>query len=417
VSLIQNQYTFITMSIFKKALFTGCILLCSINFLSAKQNYKPEDIAISPNHYKTGSQSARIQKAINEAKKTTGKVVIPRYDVVTKTDVWLIDEAILLPSDFELELNNCKIKLSDRCRDNFIRSANSGLGISSVTHLNNIRVIGVGNVLLEGAAHPRATGDHNKTLSLHPNGFSESFGTDAGKPNENQKGGWRNHAIIFAHVDGFEISGITLKDYHGHGLVLERSTNGVVKNITFDVRQAVNIKGTMQQILNQDGMGVRFGCKNIIISNIKGKSGDDFINIGLTDTGVPAGEENVNVVSGSVYTGDKDNIANIYLQNWQDFYSISHRAIRIMPIGKLRISNVFIENMIISPLSKKGLEVEFAENIKGLFVRNLVSNFQIQAKGISDAGFRDIFYTGEGAPINVTPSESVAIDNVKNIRK
>jgi len=417
VSEIQNHYIFIAMAISRKALFTGCILLCSVNFLSAKQNCKTEDIVISPNHYKTGTQSARIQKAINEAKKTTGKVVIPRYDVVTKMDVWLIDEAILLPSDFELELNNCKIKLSDRCRDNFIRSANSGLGITTVTPLNNIRVIGVGNVLLEGAAHPRATGDHNKTLSLNPKGFSQSFGTDAGKPNENQKGGWRNHAIIFAHVDGFEISGITLKDYHGHGLVLERSTNGAVKNITFDVKQAVNINGTAQQILNQDGMGVRFGCRNIIISNIRGKSGDDFINIGLTDTGVPAGKENVNVVSGSVYTGDKDNISNIYLQSWQDFYSLSHRAIRIMPAGKLRISNVFIENMIISPLSKKGLEVEFAENIKGLFVRNLVSNFQIQAKGISDAGFRDIFYIGEGTPINVPPSENVAIDNVKNIRK
>lgn len=417
MSLIQNQYIFIAMAIFRKALFTLCILLCSFNFLSARQNHKTEDIAISPNNYKTGTQSERIQKAINDAKKTTGIVVIPRYDAVKKTDVWLIDEAILLPSDFELELNNCKIKLSDQCRDNFIRSANSGLGITTVASLKNIRVIGVGNVLLEGAEHPRSTGDHNKTLSVNPNGFSQSYGTDAGKPNENQKGGWRNHAIIFAHVDGFEISGITLKDYHGHGLVLERSINGLVKNITFDVSQAVNINGTAQQILNQDGMGVRFGCKNIIISNIRGKSGDDFINIGLTDTSVPAGKENVNVVSGSVYKGDKDNISNIYLQNWQDFYSLSHRAIRIMPVGKLRISNVFIENMIISPLSKKGLEVEFAENIKGLFVRNLVSNFQIRAKGISDAVFRDIFYTGEGAPINAPPSESVVIDNVKNIRK
>lgn len=417
MSLIQNQYIFIAMAIFRKALFTLCILLCSFNFLSAIQNHKTEDIAISPNNYKTGTQSERIQKAINDAKKTTGIVVIPRYDAVKKTDVWLIDEAILLPSGFELELNNCKIKLSDQCRDNFIRSANSGLGITTVASLKNIRVIGVGNVLLEGADHPRSTGDHNKTLSVNPNGFSQSYGTDAGKPNENQKGGWRNHAIIFAYVDGFEISGITLKDYHGHGLVLERSINGLVKNITFDVSQAVNINGTAQQILNQDGMGVRFGCKNIIISNIRGKSGDDFINIGLTDTGVPAGKENVNVVSGSVYKGDKDNISNIYLQNWQDFYSLSHRAIRIMPVGKLRISNVFIENMIISPLSKKGLEVEFAENIKGLFVRNLVSNFQIRAKGISDAVFRDIFYTGEGAPINAPPSESVVIDNVKNIRK
>ncbi|AZI26711.1 hypothetical protein EA772_15700 [Pedobacter sp. G11] len=404
------------MSIFKKALFTICFSFCGIHFLSAKLNVKAVDIYISPNNYKSGTQSERIQRAIKDAKKTTGKVVIPRFDVITKMDVWLIDQAILLPGDFELELNNCKIKLSDKCRDNFIRSANSGLGVKDIAPLKNIKVVGVGNVLLEGASNPRATGDHNKTLSLNPVGFGQSFGTDAGKPNENQKGGWRNHAIILAYVDGFQISGITLKDYHGHGLVMERSTNGVVKDITFDVRQAVNVAGIKKQILNQDGMGVRFGCKNIIISNIKGKSGDDFINIGLTDTGIEAGKENVNVVSGSVYAGEEDNISNIYLQNWQDFYSLSHRAIRIMPVGRLRIRNVFIENMIISPLSKKGLEAEFAENIKGLFVRNLVSNHQLKAKGITEACFRDIFYIGEGDAIDVQQSNMVVVDNVKNVK-
>jgi len=403
------------MAIFGKALFTLCILLCSFTFLSATPNNSANDTSISPNNYKSGTQSERIRKAINDAKKTTGKVIIPRYDAVTKTSIWLIDEAILLPADFELELNNCKIKLSDKCRDNFIRSANAGLGIKEIVPLKNIKVIGVGNVLLEGANHPRSTGDHNKTLSLNPTSFGQSYGTDAGRPNENQKGGWRNHAIIMAHVDVFQISGITLKDYHGHGLVLERSTNGVVKDIIFDVRQAVNVGGVEKQILNQDGMGVRFGCKNIIISNIKGKSGDDFINIGLTDTGVEAGKENVNVVSGSVYAGEKDNISNIYLQNWQDFYSLSHRAIRIMPVGKLRIRNVFIENMIISPLSKKGLEAEYAENIKGLFVRNVVSHHQVKAKGISEASFRDIFYIGDGEAIDVKQSDSVVVDNVKNI--
>ncbi|WAC39564.1 glycosyl hydrolase family 28 protein [Pedobacter sp. SL55] len=399
----------------RKVLFTICLFLQIIAALTVVAQ-KPNETYLSPNNYKTGTQSERIQKAINDAKITTGKVVIPRYDAITKTNVWLIDQAILLPADFELELNNCKIKLSDKCRDNFIRSANAGLGIKNIAPLKNIKVIGIGNVLLEGANNPRSTGDHNKTLSLNPDGFGQSFGTDAGKPNENQKGGWRNHAIIFAYVDGFQVSGITLKDYHGHGLVMERSTNGVVKDITFDVRQAVNVAGVEKQILNQDGMGVRFGCKNIIIANIKGKSGDDFINIGLTDTGVEAGKENVNVVSGSIYAGEKDNIANIYLQNWQDFYSLSHRAIRIMPVGKLRISNVFIENMIISPLSKKGLEAEYAQNINGLFVRNLVSNFQVKVKGIANASFRDIFYTGQGAPIDIEQSESVVVDHVKNVK-
>src|SRR5690606_8566226 len=73
---------------------------------------------LSPNMYSEGTQIERIQRAINDAASSTGKVVIPKFDVVENTNVWLIDEAILLPGNIELELNNCKIKLSDSCRDN-----------------------------------------------------------------------------------------------------------------------------------------------------------------------------------------------------------------------------------------------------------------------------------------------------------
>jgi polygalacturonase len=367
----------------------------------------------TPNMFKKGSQVERIQRAIDEAQKYKAKVVIPGYDAIKKSAIWLIDKAILLPGNTELELDNCTIKLSDRCRDNFIRSANAGLEISDVKPLSNIRIVGKGNVLLEGAANPRATGDHNKTLSMDPKGFSQSYGTDAGKPGENQKGGWRNHAIILAQVDAFEISGIQLKDYHAHGIVLERCTNGLVRDISFQVRQAVTIAGVEKQVLNQDGLGVRFGCRNIIIERCRGNSGDDFINIGLTDTGVPAGAENVNVVSGSVYKGATDNIANIYLQNWQDFYSISHRAIRIMPVGKLRIQNVFVENMTINALSAQGLVAEYAANIRGLFVNNIVTYQPVKAKGIRDASFRDILYLGKGDAIDVANSDTVVVDNVR----
>ncbi|WP_270087319.1 glycosyl hydrolase family 28 protein [Sphingobacterium sp. SYP-B4668] len=396
------------MKLYALILSTILINFCAAIVTAQEKQY------ISPNMYSHGTQGQRIQQAIQDAIATTGKVVIPRHDIVTNTNIWLIDEAILLPSNMELELNNCTIKLSDRCRDNFIRSANSGLGIADIRPLQNIKIVGVGNVLLEGASNPRATGDHNKSLSLFPKA-GQSYGSDAGKPNENQKGGWRNHGIILAHVDGFEVSGIKMKDYHAHGLVLERASNGLVKNMTYDVRQSVSIAGIDRQILNQDGMGVRFGCKNIIIDNCRGRSGDDFINIGLTDTGVGAGEENVNVVSGSIYGGEADDIANIYLQNWQDFYSISHRAIRIMPIGKLKIQNVFIENMVIHPTSFRGLNVEYATNISGLFVRNVVCHQPVLAKGIRNASFRDIIYYGNEAAIDIENSDSVVVDYVKRL--
>lgn len=371
---------------------------------------------ISPNLFVEGTQSERIQKAVDMAVNSGGKLVIPSYDEVEHSFVWLLDKAILLPSNIHLVLDNCTLKLSDLSRDNFIRSANVGLGIRDIETLHNISITGLGHVLLEGADNPRSTGDHNKTLSLTPSGTS-SYGSDAGKINENQKGGWRNHGIILAHVNRFQVSGLRLKDYHGHGLVLERSSKGIVRDIHFDVRQSVTIHGVEQQILNQDGVGIRFGCKNIIIENLSGRSGDDFINIGLTDTGGEAGEENVNVVSGSKYRGDIDNISNIYLQNWQDFYSISHRAIRIMPIGELKIENVFIENMIINKESFRGLNVQYAENMKRLFVNNIVTYKPIVATGIKEAAFRNIFYIGTEQPIDVETSGSVIVDHVLRVPK
>ncbi|HAK29965.1 MAG TPA: hypothetical protein DCO90_12150, partial [Sphingobacterium sp.] len=84
------------MTIFRKTLLlTCCFCLFNVIYLTAAVVQKVDETSISPNKYKSGSQSERIQKAINEAKKSTGKVVIPKYDAVTKKSVWLIDQAIL----------------------------------------------------------------------------------------------------------------------------------------------------------------------------------------------------------------------------------------------------------------------------------------------------------------------------------
>ena len=90
------------------------------------------------------------------------------------SEIWLLDSAILVQSGTILELENCHIKLSDRCRDNFIRSANCGMGIETIEPMSDIHIIGYGNAVLEGADDPRATGDSAKTLG------ERSYGSDAG---------------------------------------------------------------------------------------------------------------------------------------------------------------------------------------------------------------------------------------------
>ena len=128
-----------------------------------------ELLVVTPNEF-DGTDVERINQAIDAAAKRGCRVVIPRINVhgEQRRDVWLIDSAILLRSHTTLELDNCRIKLSDRCRDNLIRSANCGLGITDIRPMQNIHIRGIGAVVLEGADHPRATGDSGKTLGQGP---------------------------------------------------------------------------------------------------------------------------------------------------------------------------------------------------------------------------------------------------------
>ena len=61
-----------------------------------------------------------------------------------REDYWLLDEAVLLPENTTVILRDVKIKLSDRCRDNFFRTANCGIGIDDVLPIKNVHIRGEG---------------------------------------------------------------------------------------------------------------------------------------------------------------------------------------------------------------------------------------------------------------------------------
>ena len=113
-----------------------------------------------------GNTDSDILNSAIRGRDSDGIVIIdPREsDVESARKWWSLDTAILLPSNTTVILRNCKLKLSDRCRDNFFRSANCGLGIEENEPLSNIHIKGEGSAVLEGADHPRATGDESKIL-------------------------------------------------------------------------------------------------------------------------------------------------------------------------------------------------------------------------------------------------------------
>lgn len=298
---------------------------------------------ISPNEF-SGSDSERINQAIAAGATTGKRVVIPQQNHAKDgtRNQWLLDTAILVQSGTTLVLENCHIKLSDRCRDNFIRSANCGLGVIEIKSMTDIYITGTGNVLLEGADHPRATGDSAKTLG------ERTYGTDAGVSGESQTGDWRNIGILFAHVERFSIENLRIKDSHGWAISLERCAYGAVRNIDFASTGGKVIDGDTETILNQDGLDLRQGCHDITVDTLTGYTGDDLVALtNILGSGRTAGTSESTMVSAATDRGHgQDDIRYVTLRNIRGYCAGGHHIVRFLNASGLKIHDIILDGLM-----------------------------------------------------------------------
>ena len=199
------------------------------------------------NQFLTDSE---MLNAAVRASKERGILTVPPINPRTEANVYIIDEPILLHSDFTLLLDNCHLKLAPDAMCNIIR--NEKLYQDGYNTLEgeqkNIRIIGKGNAVLDGEGH---------------NDVFEWSSKKNGRPSV-----YVNNLILLHNVDGFEIRGITLKDQRWWALNLLYCSNGTVSDIT--VR-------TDSKFSNQDGINLRIGCHHLTLERLFGTSGDDFI--------------------------------------------------------------------------------------------------------------------------------------------
>ena len=310
-----------------------------------------------PNCY-TGSDSERINAAVRDAHKFGGRVRISRRkpDAVSDRDYWLLDSSILLPGDTVLIISNCRIKLSDRARDNWIRSANCVIGKPEVEWISNLHIIGEGTAVLEGADHPRSTGDSSKILRTEKFGMNvikdgkvirETYGTDEGKDGENQYGDWRNIGILLARVTDFSVRNLTLKNAHCWAVSLEYCRRGQVRELNFQANENPIIDGKQVKWLNQDGLDLRNGCRDITIENITGHSGDDLI--ALTAIGSKprrAGQ----IVSTHFCGGDPDireqDVFNISIRNIRGYSAGGYMIVRFLNQCGVRMHDIMLDGVL-----------------------------------------------------------------------
>lgn len=292
----------------------------------------------------TGTDSERIAAAGRAAFAAGIPLRIPPRtpDAQSPRRHWLIDSAILLPGGATLILDNCRIKLSDRCRDNFIRSANCVPGGGTVAPLEDIRILGIGSSVLEGADRPRSTGDSAKTLG------ERTFGSDAGKPGEAQRGDWRNIGILLANVRGFSLRNLSICNSHMWAVSLEYCTSGTVRELNFHSRGRMTIDGTEQITLNQDGLDLRRGCRNIVIDTVTGETGDDlvaFTAIGNAETR-PCGEFGHSEFCPPRMDGLDEEVSGIVLRNVVGHSAGGHHIVRFLNTGGIRMRHILLDGLI-----------------------------------------------------------------------
>lgn len=313
-----------------------------------------------PNNY-SGSDIERINAALKDAGSCSGTVRIGKrrpaiqynggngISTMEERDIWVIDSAMLVPGNVHLIIDNTTVKLSNLCRDNMIRSANSGLNCNKVVPVKNIRITGIGNAVLEGADVPRSTGDGGKPLykpGFVPEG-PVSFGSDAGKAGEYQKGDWRNIGILLVKVDGFAIENLRIRDSHCWAISLESCINGRVRDIEFDSRNGKMINGKWELFRNQDGLDLRRGCRNILIENITGNSGDDLIAL----TAIPTKPRPDGILESTAMLGGDEKISdgdvcNITIRNVRGYCAGGHHIVRFLNTKGVKLYNIILDGVI-----------------------------------------------------------------------
>ena len=323
--------------------------------LKPKYKNKGNTSYISPNQF-VGSDIDRIQKAIDFAAQSMHKMVIPGINS-NGTNSWKIDRAILLPPNMTVILDNCTIQLSDQCRDNMFRSENVGVGMEHPVRIRNINIVGIGNVILKGAANPRATGDAYRVLvtDKEPKG-RKSYGSDANKAGEKQRGDWRNNLIQIAMVDSFGLRNVTIENSHAWAISFERTQNAEISSIRFNNPEYININGEKFKVFNKDGINLRHGCKYFRINDISGVNGDDLIALTSLDlnSSFPSksdtstyfrnGDVNSYQVTSTKWNGPDDDTEQVYITNCQTNYC----GVAIRASGNAGIHHVYVNGVITS---------------------------------------------------------------------
>ena len=252
-------------------------------FITFEEALMIDDLRISANdeRFFGSTDAVTIQNAVSYAKKNGySEVVIPSRNARTGKSLWVIDRAILLPSEMTVFLENAHLVMAEGVWENMFRNDNAftDLGCTMEGEQHDIRIIGLGHSVLDGGI---------------ANGLCEQLHRD---DPEHYPSMFVNLTVFFHNVRNFELRNLQFVNSRYWAVNFLYCRWG--KLIDLDFREY----GTME---NQDGIDLRVGCEYVTVENITGITGDDTVAM----TALPVGARFLKV------QGKSDDIHDITIRN------------------------------------------------------------------------------------------------------
>lgn len=270
--------------------------------------------------FKTGGH-AYISSKIDEAIKNGSRTATVKGN-------WEIGEAVLLPSNFTLILQDCHLTMAEGCFSNMF--VNERHGTKDGRTVNgadrNINIIGRGEAVLDGGKY---------------NGLSEKTQNQNGLPPI-----WKNSLVLFTNVDGFKISHLSCRNQRWWALNFVYCSNGYIGNIDFcandtaidengnEYHGLINGKYSEVLVKNADGIDLRQGCRRILIENITGFTEDDTVAL----TGLSGKIEEAFAVEGL-----PSDICNVEIKNIATAAFCTN--VRLLNQGVVKLHDILIDGV------------------------------------------------------------------------
>lgn len=298
--------------------------------------------------------------------------------------IYKIDASLKVPSNKIVILENAIIRLNNGKYDNIFRN-------SDFTGNTNITIqVTKGYTILD-----QNTTNNNDTTSR----------TTWGVQNANS---YKYVGLCFCNVSGLRLSGYIIYDYSGWAHLIQRCNTGYAKSIKIE---------PVTGIVNQDGLDIGHGTYDFEITNITGKSFDDFVAIlswgdgTFTVRDYHGGDTrnlNFTTIKGSqsgsgnfirFLAGDGGTIKNISMLDIT-VNSVSYNAILfgtdnypVIKPGENDIENITIDNITITAIEIAGKEaIGVYSSCSDISITNMLNdsghaNYNIDRTGRSITNF------------------------------